>query len=417
MTSAALGAILVVVVPRVLGVADYGLAGLVMAYVAVLNNLVDFRVGETILRYLTEFLVLDDEERAWAIIYLAYLLDAATGIVALLLAYLLRPIAVRYLLHNAQVYGLIAIASWSLLATTVNTSSEAILQVYSRFSWLAAARTGQTVLRLVAVAAVFSFERGLEGLLWSYLMADVGGSILINSLAVITLRQCLGSRAPSPRVITLLRPRRRELAVFLASTNVNDVIGLITKRADILILGFFRSPVEAGYYSLAKNLVEKVKLPIQAVYEALFPQLARMWQEEGPTRCAHYVRRITMVTGPPYVALGLLVLLIRPFLVGLVFGSEYEPALVAIQMMMWGVVFAGLLPWLRPAFVSMGLAHVHTLVNAIGMIVGLGVAFSLVPSIGYIGSSVAFVVFHVLYRLVALGVFMSRIRHSQLGAR
>ena len=87
-------ALQVIILARVLGVADYGLLVLVISYIDILNQFFDLRVWETATKYIGTYWEEGETEKTRSMIKLSYLLDISTGLLAFIIAILtaiIRP--------------------------------------------------------------------------------------------------------------------------------------------------------------------------------------------------------------------------------------------------------------------------------------------------------------------------------------
>ena len=113
-----------VIIARILGVDNYGLLALIIAYVNILNNFFDFRVWETATKYIGTFWINGEREKTLSIIKLSYIIDISSGILAFIIAILTAKIASDYFIHSPEAYKLIWIYSINLLIDTANSTSE-----------------------------------------------------------------------------------------------------------------------------------------------------------------------------------------------------------------------------------------------------------------------------------------------------
>jgi len=69
-----------VILARILGVTDFGLLQLVIAYIAMMNQFFDVRVWETAVRYIGSYWEKGESEKTLAMIKLSYVLDVGSGV-------------------------------------------------------------------------------------------------------------------------------------------------------------------------------------------------------------------------------------------------------------------------------------------------------------------------------------------------
>ena len=81
-------AIQTVVVARLLGVSDYGLLSLVIAYISILNMFFDLKVWETATKYIGTYLEQGESDKVRSMVKLSYILDIGSGVLAFIIAIL-----------------------------------------------------------------------------------------------------------------------------------------------------------------------------------------------------------------------------------------------------------------------------------------------------------------------------------------
>src|SRR5512138_3755570 len=86
-----------VLAARLLGLADYGLLVIVMAYASSVNGLFSFRMSELVVRYAGEYLEKGEPEKASAVIKLASLSEAAVSVLAFLAVAATAALATRFI--------------------------------------------------------------------------------------------------------------------------------------------------------------------------------------------------------------------------------------------------------------------------------------------------------------------------------
>src|SRR5512142_1313595 len=73
-----------VLAARLLGLSDYGLIAIVMAYASTVNGVFSFRMSELVVRYAGEYLEKDEKEKASALIKVAGFTEAGVSVLAFL---------------------------------------------------------------------------------------------------------------------------------------------------------------------------------------------------------------------------------------------------------------------------------------------------------------------------------------------
>ena len=164
------------------------------------------------------------------------------------------------------------------------------------------------------------------GYILAFILIAAAQSIILYRIATRILRVRFGGNWWSAD-LTNLHDLRRPIAVMLFSINVDAIRKVATANADTVILGLFTGPYSVGIYRLAKQLAGYATRLSNPLYTALYPEIVRLYNEQGIERMRAFVGQLRRVLVIGVVALiGGALVLGRPIILG-VFGYEYEPAI------------------------------------------------------------------------------------------
>ena len=172
--SAALGMLQGILVARLLGVDGYGVVGVITLFTGTVNNLISFRMGELVIKYVGEYTESGDEQQAAAVFKLAALVEMGASAVAFALLVLLAPLAARYLAKDAALTQLFVLYGLVVLANLIAESSTGLLQIFDRFRPIAILGLVGNIVTLALIALVFWLRGGLAGIL----LADLAGKVV-----------------------------------------------------------------------------------------------------------------------------------------------------------------------------------------------------------------------------------------------
>jgi O-antigen/teichoic acid export membrane protein len=397
-------------VARVLGVADYGRLALVMASTASIKQIVDVRAWEGATRYLAEFLEKREPAPALATIKLAVLADTTVAVVAYgATVALAGPISGR-LLHQPDLHGPIAWYALTALLTAINGTAEAVLRVFDRFRDLAVRSGVQAAAHLGLVAAVLLVGARIHGLVLAYLLSDLAGAVLVVGLAGRQVRRQLWAMRAEASVMAL-RPYFKGMLWFTLHTDLRATLKL-NRQLDLLVLGYFRSSAEVGYYRVARRLGAALVDLSNPVYFAIFPQFARAWagtQRQFATLVAR-TAGMAAAAALPGVLLGVW---LAPQVIHVWVGPQYAPAVDPFRMVMVAMGLEVATLWGTPAALGSGRPGTATAAVAAGVFVNAGLLLLLVPRHGPTGAAIA-----LLGGFVAYGVVISALlAHALRGQR
>lgn len=399
--SAALGMLQGILVARLLGVDGYGVIGVITLFTGVVNNLVSFRMGELVIKYVGEYTEASDERQAAAVFKLAALVEMGASIVAFALLVLLAPLAARYLAKDASLTYLFVLYGLVVLANLIAESATGLLQIFDRFRAIAALGLVGNLVTLGLVALVYWLQGGLAGILLAYLIGKAAGALGLTLVALLESSQRWGRgwwQAP----LQPLRPRLGEIARFAVSTNLSASVSLITKDSELLWVSLFRGPVETGYYRLALTLTNLVQMPISPLPQATYPELSRQaargeWREMRSL----LLQGSRLAGGYTLAATIFLIFLGRP-LIAWLYTPEFLPAYPALVILLLGYLVANTFYWRRSALLALGRADFPAKVNLILAVFKLAGILLLVPRYGYLACAALLTGFYWIGSLVTV---------------
>jgi O-antigen/teichoic acid export membrane protein len=139
---------------------------------------------------------------------------------------------------------------------------------------------------------------------------------------------------------------------FVVMADLTTLVSSAIKQVDLLLVGAFAGPSEAGYYRLAKSLTApagNVGAPIQTV---LYPKLARAESQRDFAAADRITRRtVLLVCLPLAVAALCSIPLVHPIIV-LLAGTAYTDATAPAIALVAGVAVSFATLHLRPVFLA-----------------------------------------------------------------
>jgi len=252
----------------------------------------------------------------------------------------------------------------------------------------------------------------VTGVVWGNAVAMVATGLLYGVIAWVLIRRTWGTSA-FQRDWQALKGRRREILGFLAYNHLNALLGMIPKQLDVLLLGYFRSTVEAGYYKVAKNLSGAVSYLVGPLQSVTYPEFARLSGFKDKQAVRQEVRRLAFYVGVPLGLITLAGTSMLPFILPILAGPAYLPAVAATQLLLIGTAIWLTFFWFRPLFLARGWIREWTSCTALYALCSLIGWLIVVPKHGYLGMS-AWWLFSVLgtYLLPPL-IFLLRRDHDE----
>lgn len=379
-----------VIIARILGVSDFGLLALIIAYVDVLNNFFDFRVWETATKYIGTFWTNGEREKTLSMIKLSYIVDISSGILAFIIAVLTAKVAGAHLIHSSQAHMFIWTYALSLLIDTANQTSDAILRVFDRFRRIAFVSSFSYFFRLVLISIVLYLGMGIKGVLFSYVVSSLVGSS-IRFLVISKTLEETGLDRWWKSSLSLIRDKWKEIAWFLSNTSIMGTLDMTNDNLlGVLVLGYYSGKEGAAYYKIARSFVKVMIQLVDPLYEAIYPELIKMFSLGTVGEIRKLLKTSTKSVSKIMVPIALIIFALSGYLIELIFGKKYLPSSNTLRIVTMAILIPQLTFWTSPVLLTFGKAGLRNLVRVGSAAVYIGLLFLLVPGYSYIGAAWAF---------------------------
>lgn len=398
-------AIQTVVIARILGVSDYGLLSLILAYVAVLNMFFDLKVWETATKYIGTYWEKGEHDKARSMIKLSYILDIGSGVVAFIIAILSAKLISTYIIHSPEAYVFIWIYSISLFVDTANSTSDAILRVFDRFKNIAFINSFQKFFRLIVVVALLYSGLGIKGVLYGFILASFVGFSVRMWLVMKTLKHN-DLQGWLSADISLIRDQWKGIAWFLGNTSFIATLKTGNERyLGILILGYFVGKDAVAFYKIASSIASVVNRIVDPIYEAIYPELVKLASSNAIEDFKNMIKSTTKSLVLIIIPIGVIIIIFAEPIISLVFGKDYVPATNALRILAAAVLIVRCTFWINPALLSMGRPGLRTIMGVISTFIYLVLMFLLVPGYSYMGAAFAFLGYSIVRSSLAFKFF------------
>jgi O-antigen/teichoic acid export membrane protein len=361
---------------RALGPAGTGLFAAMATFTNVLNRFTAFRIDELVVKYVRLYEERKQRKKAAAVYKLAALLEAGGGIAAFLLIIFLAPLGVQLFSDQPGVEGLFVLYGSLVLINVVFDSSDGMLQVFNRFDTKSIIDAAQSIVRLILTLVVFYSGGGLYGMI----LAELAGRLL-RSVALVTVALGIASREWGAgwwrTPISVLRSDRRSLLTFAFSTNLSATVSLVAKDSEDLWVNAFLGNVVGGFYSVARQLIGFLQIPVSPLPSTTYPELSRAVARDDWKTVRSVLTRGTQLATLYSLPVALVLVFFGRQVITLYAGEEFLPAYMPLVILLVGFTFANIFYWNRAALLAFNRPVFPTLVNFAGMVLKVAGVFLL----------------------------------------
>lgn len=402
-----------VLAARLLGVEGAGYVGIITQFSSNINRLTSFRMGELVISYVGEFSANGRRRQAAAVFKAAMLAEIASSLFAFALVVSLSPLGARIFAHDPNLTGLFMFYGLSILANLMYESGLGLLQFFDQFRMIAIISVGQSVLTLLLIVGAFLTRGGLDMVVFAYLLGKIALALSISMAALWQARVAWGPgwwRVP----LSVLADRRSDLVRFALNTNLSGTLKLITRDSEMLWLGAFSTPVQVGYYKIAKAITNLLMMPVMPLITTTYREVAREVASGRWLNVRYLLRSGSILSAIWTLPVSLGLVIFGKWVVA-IYGLEFLPtSYSSLLLLLIGVIVVNILFWNRSVLLPLGMPEYPTKVLFIGAIFKVFGMILLVPLWGANGMAVLLTGFFLFTTSVLVWKTLREIRNAEL---
>jgi O-antigen/teichoic acid export membrane protein len=343
-------------------------------------------MSEVTVKYLEQYLGEGRKDKAGAAAKTIAITEALTSLAAYLVLLALSPLAARFFAKDMSTVPLFAFYGLVLISNLIYETSTGVLQTTDRFDRLASINVIQSIITASIIFWAFLAKRGMWEVLSAYLLGKTFAGVAIAISAFLELNKTLGPgwwRA-SPKLL----PKWREMGLFAINTNLNGTVNVVVRDSETLIIGFFRSQTEVGYFRVALAIINLVMMPIDPFIGPTYAQITRTITQHQWGLTTRLLRRISAISAAWTLSAGGVLALLGWWIIPFLYDKQYAPAYPAMVILLVGYGFANIFQWNRPLLLALGLPDYPLKAAALTSAVKTVFSVLLLPIAGYIGEAV-----------------------------
>jgi O-antigen/teichoic acid export membrane protein len=259
----------------------------------------------------------------------------------------------------------------------------------------------------------FLTRGGLDMVVFAYLVGKIALALSISVAALWQARVVWGPgwwRVP----LSVLADRRSDLVRFALNTNLSGTLKLITRDSEMLWLGAFSTPVQVGYYKIAKAITNLLMMPVTPLITTTYREVAREVASERWQNVRYLLRSgsILSATWTLPVSLGLVVF--GQWVVA-IYGLEFLPtSYINLLLLLIGVIVVNIFFWNRSVLRPLGMPEYPTKVLFIGAIFKIVGTILLVPRWGANAMAILLTGFFLFTTSVLIWKTLREIKNAEL---
>jgi len=406
-----LGFAVTVITARTLGLENYGSLALILAYQLTIGKFVSFNAWQAIIKFGAERIHANDEEGLRQLVKFGFCLDLGSAVIGTVLAMALAGPVVVLIGWDRSIQPLLMLYSILILFSWTGTSV-GVLRLFDRFDLLSYSTVLSALTRLGGTLWCLLTEQGLYGFVIVFLITGITGA-LYQVLASLWVLRKQGVRGIIRQPLYGLCSRFPDIWEYVWTTNLSSTIRMLSREADQLLLAGLVSPSDLGLFRVAKQLSSFLPMLSDPLSQALFPQLASYWSQGRKKEFVTVIKRVTFFTSMAGLGIWLVFLIFGKWIIINIFGSVFQQAYLVTTVYMFALAIFLCCFSIVPSMLAVGLVRQVFFITIMSTFLYFVLLFLLVPMIGILGASLAYVGFFISFYIVTIFYLFPHLRERR----
>ena len=323
-----IGFVIMVLLGRYLGAGDLGLYRMTSTIYGIAMLIAAIGIPAAVIKYVAEFK--DDKTKFNQIVSSCVITSLFSGIVFIALFFFSSGIFAE-IFNMPALSGLIKILSPVFPFALVGGALLGLLNGLREMKKYAAAMIIQSVLMVIVTVLLIYYGFGVAGAVIGIVFSSFGFCLFL----IWTARKYFEITF-SEYIPTTKRMLRFGAQIFGA-----NAINMINYQADIILIGYFLTVTDVGYYAVAVGLSRFFWIIPQAIQTILYPATSEYWSNNNHSALQTMIDKSMKYSACVLLPIGLGVGFFAKDIITTIFGAGFGYSVLPLQILIVGTIING----------------------------------------------------------------------------
>jgi len=385
------GATILLLTRELLSPSEFGTLYFAISLLGSISSFAVLGLPKSSARYVNEYAQTDPSQIRYILGRSTLAITTALAVVGAAITLAHEPLA--RLVNQPGVAPFLALGATYVVTRSTHSYVRALLQGFNRIKWSTAVNALAGVARLVSVVVLVVAGLGAVGAFLGY-AAGFALSTFVG--AVLLYRYHYLPNESDDRMESGLTERILRYSLPLTLTKG---AGVLDKRVDIILVGYFLNPVAVSYYVVAKQIAEITGMPAGSFGYTVSPAYGKRKASGDVDRAARLYEHAMRYTLLFYVPACVGLILVAGPAVELIFGADYVDAVPVVQVMSGFVLVSAINKITSDGLDYLGRANERATLKTGTAVGNFLLNLVLIPTFGVVGAAIATVVTYTAYTL------------------
>jgi len=294
------------------------------------------RITETITRYLVHYF--DDKhlDKVIGLIQLSLLIEIFTAIITCTILYLLSSTIVFYLFTSLEYLDSFQIFSFYPILLIGYATSTVFLRVTNRFKYIFLLDLISTLAIFFGVLYVVNINSDWINILYAYLIGSFF-KLLVSWIFLIYTMNKNNIFLFSRFEIVKIQNQIGEIFKMIFSLSITYILKNLHIHGDTVLIGLLTNPTISGAYKLAKNIIQLLAFPTNALFQVTFPEFSKLLKNKKYLECDIIVKKLIGLTIGLVCIYVVLIWFFAPMILPHILGDTYTESINQLHILVIGL--------------------------------------------------------------------------------
>jgi len=373
------------IMARYLGPDGFGLFSMAIMIIGIIELIAAFGIDSALVKFVAEYKGKEQKDKVSSLVSSAFITILIIGVITSIALFIFSNIF-------ANIFNMPPLSLLLKIYALVFPFSLAHAIIISFFNGLremryyAFIRLLQASLALTFILALLMLGLGVVGAM----LGTVFAIFVTMSLAMVIMKRFVRF------TFSDYKKNTKMLASFGSRLAGANMIGQIYSSIDTIMIGYFLTSTDVGYYAVAISLSKFFWLVPRAMSTVAYPAISEYWANNNHQAINKLVDKATKYSACILVFAGMSVIFFAKGIVTFLFTSDFLPAVLPLSILIIGTVIYGIMASIGDIFASVGKVNLVLKISAIHAVVSVLLNIALIPIYGVIGAATATAASYVL---------------------
>ena len=371
------------ILAKYLGANGLGLFSMAIMVVGIIELVVAFGFDSALIKFVAEYK--EHKSKIYSLVSSAFVTVLIIGVITSVALFVFSD-TVANVFNMPSLSLLLRIYALVLPFSLIHGIIISYFNGLREMRYYAFIRILQASLALAFILALLMIGLGVEGAM----LGTVFAIFVTVSVAIVIVKRFMRF------AFSDYKKNTKMLASFGSRLVGMNMINQIYNYIDTIMIGYFLTSTDVGYYAVAISLSRFFWLVPRAMATIAYPAISEYWAKDNHKAINRLVDKTTKYSACVLIFAGMSIVFFAKDIITFLFTPEFLPAVLPLTILTIGTVTSGILNSIGVIFASTGKVNLVLKISAIGAIGDVILNIALIPVYGIIGAATATTAFYML---------------------